>query len=235
MKRSFLLAIALLSAPLPSLLAQQPATGPVISTMGQGEARVVPDRATVYIGVQTRAATAAAAGAENARKVRAVLDTLRASGLASTQISTTNYSVAPEVVYANGQSPRVTGYTVSNEVRAEVPQIGRVGAIIDAALAKGANQVSRLDMESSQADSARRVAIANAVTAARDDAAAMARAAGGHLGALLELSSNISAGPRPMFASVAGGVARSAPTPIEAGEQTVSAMVNGRWAFVPNP
>ena len=140
------------------------------------------------------------------------------------------------MVYANGQAPRVTGYTVNNEIRAEVPAIGRVGTVIDAALAKGANQINRLEMESSQADSARRVAMANAVTAARADAESMARAAGGHLGPLLAIQSSMSSMPRPMFAAVAGGIARdAAPTPIEAGEQTVSATVNARWTFVPNP
>lgn len=226
---------AALVAPSVPLLAQQPEV-PEISTVGQGEARAVPDRATIYIGVQTRAVTAAAASADNARRVRAVLDTLRAIGLTSAQLSTENYSVSPEMAYTNGQAPRVTGYTVNNEVRAQVPSIGRVGSVIDASLAKGANQVSRLDMESSQADSARRVAMANAVTAAHADAEAMARAAGGHLGPLLAIQSSMSSMPRPMYAMVAGGVARDAqPTPIEAGEQTVSATVNARWTFVPNP
>ena len=103
----WMLSAALVAPGLP-LLAQRPEV-PEISTVGQGEARAVPDRATIYIGVQTRAVTAAAASADNARRVRAVLDTLRAVGLTSAQLSTENYSVAPEMVYANGQAPRVTG------------------------------------------------------------------------------------------------------------------------------
>jgi uncharacterized protein YggE len=239
MRIAKLLVLATFVVPAGTAFAQMPQSSqptPAIATTGSGEARAVPDRATVYIGVQTRAATAAAAGADNARRVKAVLDTLRASGLTSAQLSTVNYSVSPEMAYPSGQSPRVTGYTVNNEIRAEVPSIGRVGGLIDAALAKGANQVSRLDMESSKADSARSAALADAVVAARADAEAMARAAGGHLGALLELSSNASSSaPRPMYAMVAGGTARAAPTPIEAGEQTITAMVSARWAFVPNP
>src|ERR671933_364918 len=75
--------------------AQQPGPGPAtgsgnaggIITTGQGEARVTPDRAVVFIGVESRAATAAQASADNARKQRAVIDTLRALGLASDQIA----------------------------------------------------------------------------------------------------------------------------------------------------
>ena len=167
--------------------------------------------------------------------MKAVLDTLRATGIADRQLSTVNYSVSPEMVYTNGQSPRVTGYTVSNEVRVEVQDIGKMGGVIDAALAKGANQVSMLEMESSKADSARRAAPATAVAAARSDAEAMAKAAGGRIGGLLELTS-MGGAPQPIFAmSARMDKAAPAPTPVEAGEQTVSAMVTARWAFVPNP
>ncbi|MEO6877215.1 MAG: SIMPL domain-containing protein, partial [Gemmatimonadaceae bacterium] len=98
---------------------------PQIVTSGSGESRISPDRATIFIGVQTRAATAALAGADNARRQRAILDTLRALGLASEQLSTVNYNVSPEMQYfPNGTTPpKVTGYTVSNTVRAEVRRL----------------------------------------------------------------------------------------------------------------
>src|SRR5919201_2992179 len=78
--------------------AQQPAplvapvvVPPQVVTSGRGEAKLAPDRATIEVGVQTRAATAAAAAADNARKQRAVIDTLRKLGLAQEQISTVNF------------------------------------------------------------------------------------------------------------------------------------------------
>src|SRR5476649_1159893 len=90
----------------------------------------------------------------------------------------------------NNAPPRVTGYTVTNTVRADVRRLDDVGRIIDAALAKGANEISSLQFYSSKADSVRRAALGAAVTGARADAEALARAAGGTLGALLELSSS---------------------------------------------
>jgi uncharacterized protein YggE len=69
------------------LTAQQPAINPTVDpvpqiiTSARGEVRVVPDRATIQISVQTRAATAAAAASENATKQKAVFDALRALGL----------------------------------------------------------------------------------------------------------------------------------------------------------
>ena len=217
-----------------SSVAQTPSAQPVsvVSTTATGEARVTPDRATVFVGVQTKGLTAAAAGAENARRQRAILDTLRALGISGDRVSTMNYNVTPDMQYSpNGQTPpKITGYTVTNTVRAEVQRLDDVGRIIDASLAKGANEISSLQFFSSKADSARRAALATAVGNARTDAEALARAAGGSLGQLLELSTN-EFPVRPMQEMAMGRVAM-AKTPIEAGQQTVVVTVSARWAFV---
>lgn len=210
--------------------------GAQIVTTGNGDAQVTPDRATIFIGVQSRAATASAAAADNARKQRAILDTLKAIGFAADQLSTANYNVSPEMVYPSGpgQSPRVTGYTVTNSVRVDVKRMEDVSKAIDAALAKGANEISSLQFYSSKADSARRVALAEAVANARADAEVLAKAAGGSLGPVIELSTAampIRPMESPMLRTMAA--AAPAPTPIEPGQQTVSATVTARWAFVP--
>lgn len=213
-------------------IAQAPASAPsqIVAT-GTGEASVTPDRATIFIGVQTRATTVGPAASENARRQRAILDTLRSLGLGSDQLSTLNYSVSPEMQYAPNQTPKVTGYVVRNTVRASLRRIDDVGKVIDAALAKGANEISSLQFTSSKADSIRRVALAEAVADARADAEAIAKAAGGSLGQLLEATT--SSPPRP-FQEIALGKAMpaAAPTPIEPGEQTISVTVMARWAFV---
>jgi len=210
------------------------ASGPIIVTTGTGEARVTPDRATVMVGVQSRATTAAVAGSDNARKQRAILDTLRALGLTSEQLSTVNYNVVPDMQYPpNGQgTPRVTGYTVTNNVRADVRRLDDVARVIDAALAKGANEISSLEFYSSKSDSARRAALATAVANARQDAEALARAAGGSLGQVIEMSTG-ELPVRPLSISLRSEMVAAAKTPIEPGQQTISATVTVRWAFVP--
>lgn len=206
---------------------------PRIIATGTGEARVSPDRATIFVGVQSRAATAAAAGADNARRQKAVLDTLKALGLTSDQLSTLNYNVSPEMQYnQNGGSPRVTGYVVTNTVRADVRKIDDVGRLIDAALGKGANEISSLQFYSSKADSARRAAMAEAVRNARADAEALAAAAGGSVGPILEMSTS-SPPVRPFSEMPMAKMAAAQPTPIEPGQQTISASVNVRFTFVP--
>lgn len=235
--------VVLSAAPLRAQGAPPPATGPIavppprITVTGTGEVRATPDRAMVAIGVQTRASTAAAASAENARLQRAVIDTLRALGVPQERILTRDYSVNVEQEYRPERGdtrPRVTGYTVTNVVQVDVWQVGQLGRLIDASLAAGANAINSLQFYSSRADALRREALANAVSSARRDAEAMARAAGGSLGELLELSSNGGGFPRPIaFRGAMSDMAVSAPTPIETGEQTTTASVSASWRFVP--
>jgi len=236
MIRRFVLSTALLvltAQPPLSVQAQTPGTPdvPTLETSGQGEVRVAPDRATVMLAVQTEATTAATAAASNARRLRAVLDTLRAVGLTSEQLSTLNYTVYPR--YApNTSTPHVVGYTVTNSVRAEVESIANVGKVIDAALGGGANEVSSLSFYSSTEAEARRRAIALAVQQARADAEALATAAGGKLGPLVNLSTGPATSPIYPMARMSMAAA-AAPTPIEPGQQTISATVVARWQFSP--
>jgi uncharacterized protein YggE len=205
-----------------------------IVTAATGEAQFVPDRAAVYIGVETRAATAAAAARDNAQRQRAVIDAVVAAGVSREQISTENYSVTPNTRYDQAtQRSSVIGYIVSNVVRVEVRRIDQVAGVLDAALAKGANQINSLDFFASNSDSARHAALTQGVARARADAETLARAAGGSLGALIELST-ADAGPRPMYRlDVRSTMAAAAPTPIEPGQQRVQVTVNARWRFTP--
>jgi uncharacterized protein len=238
MRSGSLALCALLAGP---VAAQQTPSGsapprpPEIVASAQGEARVTPDRARILIGVQTRAATAAQAGAANARKQRAVIDTLRALGIAPEQLSTAHYNVFPEQVYnpeRGDKTPRITGYNVVNAVRVEVRKVDMVGSVVDAALAKGANGIQSLEFYSSNVDDARHSALASAVARARGDAEAMAKAAGGALGELLEISTAPVPEPRP-FATAMQARAEAAPsTPIAVGEDTLTVTVVARWRFV---
>jgi uncharacterized protein YggE len=218
---------------------QNSATNPPIPQIvvnGRGEVKVAPDRATIQISVQSRATTAAAAAADNAKKQSAVISAIKAIGLKDEQISTSNYSVVPEQKYSPNESPIVTGYTVTNTIVADVRTVATVGAIIDAALAHGANLISGLSFYSSNTDAARRVAIASAVEAARADADAAAKAAHGSLGELIEIVIGAFSppSPRPMIMRAALATGQDE-TPISPGQESVTAEVTVRWRFISAP
>jgi uncharacterized protein YggE len=153
---------------------------PLVSVSASGEEQVTPDRARVMVGVQTQAPTAAQASTANARLQRAVLDTIRALGIAAEQITTTGYNVFPDQDFdPQTRRPRLRGYNVQNTVVVDVRRLELAGPVLDAALARGREQVGGFQFYSSQAEAVRRRALAKAVENARQDAEAIAAAAGG--------------------------------------------------------
>ena len=230
--------VAAATIALPSHARSQVATlPPHIITSGVGQTRVTPDRATVLIGVQTRSLTATTAASENARRQKAVLDTLKAMGIPAEQLATQNYSVTPEMKYdPNGTTPpKVTGYVVSNTVRVELKKIDQVGSVIDASLAKGANNIAGIQFGVSNVAEVRRLALADAVRSARADADVLAKAAGGSLGQLIEMTSSTAGRPLNDVVEAAGEIMMSArvATPVQPGEQVVTASVTATWQFIP--
>ena len=136
---------------------------PQVVASATGEAQLTPDRAAVYIGVQTRASKANAAARDNAQRQGAIIAAIVALGIPREQISTENYSVSPDTRFDQAtQRASVIGYVVSNVVRVEVRRIDQIGTLLDTALAKGANQINSLDFFASSADSARHEALAQA-------------------------------------------------------------------------
>lgn len=233
---SSIVALALVA---PALGAQTPMTMqrvPEIAVSAQGDAEFTPDRARVSIGVHTQAATAADAASRNARLQQAVIDAVKALGIPAERITTQGYNVYPEQTYDNAtRRSRITGYNVQNTVVVDVWKVDQVGAVLDAALAKGANLVSSLQFYSSQEAAARRRALQTAVGQARADAEAMAQAAGGTLGDLIELTTGVNYNPpppRPMMEMAVRASAAPA-TPISEGTQTMTVQVSARWRFVP--
>jgi uncharacterized protein len=236
MKRLLVSAFLALASPLTAQL--QDSSQPVslqmqIVVVGHGEVKMSPDRATIQISVQTRAATAAAAAAENAVKQRSVIAALKELGLSDSELSTVNYNVYPEQRYEEGKQPTVVAYTVTNTILVDARKLTQVGTIIDAAPSHGANLISALQFYSSNAAVARRSAIAAAIESARADADAAARAAGGLLGPLIEINIGSPSPPPPRPMAMLRASSASAETPINPWDETLSVEVATRWHFVP--
>lgn len=237
MRRPSLVLVVLASlcaAPSQPLRAQNPASvpsPPQILVTASGEVHIQPDRATLMFSVETRGSTAATAAAENARKQKAVSDALRAKIGAQDRLTTAGYSVSTDDKYDSGQR-KVVGYIARNTVVLETRGIDKVGSFIDAALSNGSNVISGLRFWSSTIDGARHDALTSAVTKAREDAEAIARAAGGSLGPLLEIQAGSAGMPIVMEAAYAMRASAAPETPITPSEQTVTANVTARWVFV---
>lgn len=224
--RFFFPAVLLLAST--TVYAQTEQQQPEISVEAHGEVSVAPDEATVTVSVETRAATATEATEENATRVRAVLDTLEHLGLAGDDVVTSGYTVAPEWKRDREQNRELSGYVARNTVQVRLDEMDRIGRVIDASLGAGANRIESVRFGVSDVEEARREALAAAVRQARSLGLAMAEAAGGRLGPLIELQMQ---GAMPLRAFETAMVAQEATTPIMPGEVTVTATVRARWLF----
>jgi uncharacterized protein YggE len=204
-----------------------------IETSAEREVTIAPDRAIIVLAVETRAASAGYASQTNAKAQRSVLDTLRAIGINPSQVSTSGYSVLPNYESTSQGGSVRNGFVARNAITVRLTQLDRVGAVIDAALARGATNVGNVSFEASNTADARRAALADAAAQAKADAATLAKAMGGTLGPLIMATTQVTR-PVPFQAVYSAGRAM-VETPIMAGDIQVSATVFARWAFVPNP
>ncbi len=217
--------------------AQTPTAPPIpqIVVNGRGEVQVAPDRARVQVGVETQAKTALLASQENNRKQAAILAAVRALGIPATQIQTLNYSVMPIQRYdEKTQRTLIDGYRVSNIVQVETDKIEQAGPIIDAGLTSGANRVAGLEFLVKDRTKAQELALTKAVEQARRQAEVAAKAAGGQVVELLELTINDfeRQEPRMVMAMAKMDMAdASTPTPVSEGMSTVAVSISTRWRF----
>lgn len=199
-----------------------------IRVTGTGEARAQPDQAIADFGVETQAATAQAAAAENAQRMEQVIVALVRAGVPRDRIETRDYNVFPDYdpqPRPDATEPRVRGYRVMNTVMVTLDDITRVGAVIDAALAAGANRVNGVRFGLRDPQAFRQRAIDDAVRRARADAEALASALGLSLGQVREAYTADVGMPQPVMMQRMEMADAAASTPISPGEQTVRATV----------
>lgn len=210
----------------------RPAT---LSVSGTGKVSVAPDMATLSIGVETRADTAAAAVADNNKAAQRIIATLKENGIEPKNIQTANFSVSPvydETSFQRREGPRIIGYQATNQVVANIHDLDRLGAVLDATVSSGANRIDGLSFgledDAEIADRAR----AEAVKDARRKAEIYAEAAGVTLGDIRSINES-AGGPIPMYDMRAAAAPEAMSVPIERGQTTVIANVQIDWEIHP--
>jgi uncharacterized protein len=209
---AFVIAAAALA--LPALAAEK-----LVTVTGQGTIAVAPDSAVIRIGVTSQGKTAKEASNTNAKQMTAVMAAIKNSGIAERDIQTSRLSLQPQ--YENkGGVTRLLGFRVTNQLTVKIRDIGQLPAILDRAIAAGANEMSGIEFvvseQSKLLDQARDAAIADA----HRKAALYAHAAGAKLGRVVAITEEGAPAPlRPLAAMRASAV------PVAPGEQTLRATV----------
>ncbi|MFQ3662058.1 MAG: SIMPL domain-containing protein [Chloroflexaceae bacterium] len=193
-----------------------------VTVTGQGEVRVTPDMAVVQLGVETSAPTTQEALAQNTAQVQAIIDQLKALGVAERDIQTSTFSIYAS--YAN-EGRTITGYTVSNMVQVTIRDLAQAGALLDQVVQVGANRVYGISFGLSDPRAVQAQARDAAMADARARAEQYARAGGASLGNVLIITESLGA-VTPFPAMMRDEAARAgAPVPVQPGEQAVSAQI----------
>lgn len=204
-----------------------------IAVSGTGEVTGTPDTLIIDMGVQVLRPSVGEATGEAARLAQAVIDALKAEGVAEKDIQTTNYSIWPEYDYRN-DSQTLKGYRVSNTVSAKIRNLDKAGEVIDAATAAGGNDAIvngiRFDLESNGAlITAAREAAWNDAKAKAEQLAALAEVRLGQAVSISETSTPTQ--PPIVYAEATAGAAFDTATPIQSGEASVSVVVTVQFAI----
>jgi hypothetical protein len=197
-----------------------------ITGTGTGKVEGVPDTLTVTLGVQTQAGSAQAALARNADEATRVIAALKAAGIATADVQTSQLSLDPTYV-----RNRITGYSVSNVVTAKTNDVTHAGTVVDAAAAQAGDDIRVEGVSLSIEDTSKLVAAAraDAVHQARAQAGQLARAADVRLGTLRRITEQQPApmGRTTLFANGAAATSE----PIEPGTQALTVDVTVVYAI----
>ena len=188
---AILLAGPLLSSMQPrTALAAEGDTPPehTIAVSGTGKVVVVPDLATVRLGVLVERDGAKAARSAAAESMTAVVAAIRALGIDEKEIATATVSLQPVYDYpVNGQA-RIRGYQVSNQVTVTVRNLDQVSDVLDDGVQAGATTVDGVSFDVAD----RTAAEADAREAAVADAKAKAEALASGLGVRIQGVASVS-------------------------------------------
>ena len=155
-------------------------TRSTINVTGKGEVVLDPDIATVGFTVYSTGANPSDAQQENTQLMAAVLDVIRAKGVAEEDIETGNLNIRE--VYDYDKSPaRIVGYDVYHNVEVKVRDLSVLGGLISDAIGAGASSISGPEYSVEDDSAAYLEALTLAVQSANAKAETIAAGAGGRL------------------------------------------------------
>ncbi|AQS41661.1 MAG: Hypothetical protein BHV28_09660 [Candidatus Tokpelaia hoelldobleri] len=161
-----------------------------ITVTATGTASAIPDMASLNLSVSRQATTAREALEQTNAAMAKVLEAARAAGIAADDMQTTGLNVQPYYVsgkYPNGERQQ-QGYEANNAVSIKVRDLNKLGAVVDKAMASGANGLDQITLTNANLqplyDAAQKNAVANALAKAK----LLAESAGVSIGRVLRIN-----------------------------------------------
>lgn len=206
-----------------------------IAVNGTGKISAVPDIAEINVGVVTQAPTAQQALAANTEAMTTLQALLKERGVAAKDVQTTQIQVNPQYSQPRPQRPdqpqaefvpRIVGYRVDNSVQVTSRQIAKLGALLDALVQAGANQIHGIQFRVGEPEKLLDEARKRAMADAKRKAEMLAGEAGVVLGPPVSIQEGTSSPPpMPYAPRMMGMMAAGSAVPVAAGEQELSLTV----------
>jgi hypothetical protein len=167
-----------------------------ITVVGEGQVSAAPDTAQASIGVEVIDADVKQATSRAAETMENILATLKAQGIAETDIQTSYYNVWVERPYAfqGGEQADEILYHVNNNVMVTIRNLDKVTTILGAAIEAGANSINSVTFSIADPASLRSQAREKAVANALAEAQELAGFSGIEVGEVVSVSEVISGG-----------------------------------------
>ncbi len=193
-----------------------------ITVVGEGKVRIRPDVARAQIGVEVMMDSVKEASEANKERLEAVLAALQEQGIAEEDIQTSGFSVYAERFGPNGPLPDdQINYRVSNNVNVTVRDLDTLGAVLDAAIEAGANNIYGVEFSIDDPSTIESEARQSAVADAQAKAEELAELTGTTVSNVVSVSEVIGGGGgyySSNFAEAARGMGGGGSTPISPGE-----------------
>lgn len=216
----FLFAYTKLAGPIPFQVTSTSTTkSTTFDVTGEGKASIKPDSANISAGVSATGSSSKEVQDKINSTINKVSEAIKALGVDSKDIQTSNYSVNPTYDYRDG-SQKITGYSANTNLTIKVKNIEKAGQVIDAATQAGANNVNNLGFDTTDKTAAENEARTKAVAAAKKKAEDAAKIAGFRLGNIVNYSEGFNGGIRPMMVGAADKASASS-TNLEPGSNEV--------------
>lgn len=153
----------------------------VVSVNASSEVTVVPDKAVISIGTESRNKIAEKAQDEHTEKVNRIIELFKGLGIEESDIQTTNYNMYSDYEYNNGSRDFI-GYVVSCTIEIKNIEIENIGEYITKSINAGATEVNRIRYECTKYDEVYESALKDAIAQATHKATVMAETSGRKLG-----------------------------------------------------
>lgn len=197
-----------------------------IAVVGSGKVIVVPDQATVRLGVVIEKSTAKAARDAAAAAMTKVVAAIKALGINKRDIATSAVSLGPVYDHPQGSAPKIRGYQLQNIVTVTVRDLDVLSDVLDDAVTAGATSVDGVSFDVADRAAAEAKAREAAVKDARAKADTLASGLGVRITGVSSVSESVSTPVWYERSFGAAAAAQDASTPVLAGTTDVVITVS---------